>query len=327
MLISVVTTMYYSEAYLEEFYRRAVAAITSLGMDVEFVFVDDGSPDSSAALARSFLSRDERVRVVELTRNYGHHRAIMVGLQHASGDLIFLIDCDLEESPELFAEMYAMLQATHYSGAPADVVYAVPKRRKGGWFERISGALFYKLFKAMSGLNVPANWMTVRLMTPRYVRALLAHRERELFLGGLLWITGFRQVGISALKIHKGSTRWNLLRKLRVTLQAFTAFSDRPLWLLTYFGVMTSAASAAGILLLLTQCLVFGVKYYVGWASVILGISFFGGLNLFAIALVGLYVARVFVEVKHRPCLIKDLHDNRQPGVPVPVGDLDSLAA
>jgi putative glycosyltransferase len=327
MLISVVTTMYYSEAYLEEFYRRAVAAITPLGMEVEFIFVDDGSPDGSAALARSFLGRAERVRVVELTRNYGHHRAIMIGLQHASGDLVFLIDCDLEESPELFAEMHATLEATHRSGAPADVVYAMPQRRKGGRFERISGALFYKLFAVMSGLNVPASWMTVRLMTPRYVRALLAHRERELFLGGLLWITGFRQVGISALKIHKGSTRWSLLRKLRVSLQAFTAFSDRPLWLLTYFGMMTSAVSAAGILLLLTQCLVFGIKYYVGWVSVILAISFFGGLSLFAIALVGLYVARVFVEVKHRPCLIKDLHDNRQPGALVPVSDLDSRAA
>ncbi len=327
MRVSVVTTMYYSEPYLEEFYRRAVAAIAPLGMEIEFVFVDDGSPDGSAALARSFLDRDERVRVVELTRNYGHHRAIMVGLQHASGDLIFLIDCDLEESPELFAEMYATLEASRRSGNPADVVYAVPQRRKGGWFERISGALFYKLFTAMSGLNVPASWMTVRLMTARYVRALLAHRERELFLGGLLWITGFRQVGITASKGHKGSTRWSLLRKLRVSLQAFTAFSDRPLWLLTYFGVMISVASASGILLLLTQCLVFGVKYYAGWVSVILAISFFGGLNIFAIALVGLYVARVFVEVKQRPCLIKDLHDNRQPGVRAPVSDLVPWAA
>jgi putative glycosyltransferase len=251
----------------------------------------------------------------------------MVGLQHATGDLVFLIDRDLEESPELLGVMHAAMEEARQSGAPADVVYALPERRKGGWFERVSGALFYKLFTFFSGLNLPANWMTARLMTRRYVRALLAHRERELFLGGLLWITGFRQIGVQARKVHKGSTKWSLWRKLRASLQAFTAFSDRPLWFLAQFGGLTSLASALGILLLLTQCLVFGIKYYTGWVSVILAISFFGGMSIFAIALVGLYVARVFVEVKQRPCLIKELHDNRQAAPAAPVGDLDYRAA
>src|SRR3990172_4600090 len=193
MLVSVVTTMYRSSSYLDEFYRRVVAAVSPISPEIEFVFVDDGSPDDSAAVARGFLSRGEQVSVVRLSRNFGHHRAIMTGLQYAKGDLVFLIDCDLEEPPELFGPLHERLQQPGPAGEPADVAYAVPVKRKGGFFERVSGAAFYGLFNFLSDVKVPANWMIARLMTRRYVRALLSHTERELFLGGLFCITGFRQ--------------------------------------------------------------------------------------------------------------------------------------
>jgi putative glycosyltransferase len=320
MLISVVTTLYRSSPHLEEFYRRTLEAVRSAtgneGADVELIFVDDGSPDDSAFKVREFLHRPTPAALVELSRNFGHHRAILTGLSFARGDLIFLIDCDLEEPPELFGEMLRTLERTRSEPAPADVVYAVPHRRKGGLFEQVSGEIFYRLFNSLSDVQIPNNWMICRLMTARYVRALLSHHERELFLGGLFGITGFRQVAITAEKRHKGSTTWTLRRKLKVALQAVTAFSARPLWLLAGIGSLISAASAIAILYMIVRVALLGMPYQAGWASTMVTISFFGGLNLLAIGIVGLYVAQVFAEVKGRPCIVKDVQANfaRDPG-------------
>ncbi len=314
MLISVVTTLYRSSPHVEEFYRRTLEAVRSAAgesdLDVELIFVDDGSPDDSAAKVREFLRRPTPATLVELSRNFGHHRAILTGLSFARGDLIFLIDCDLEEPPELFGEMLRTLEQSRSEPAPADVVYAVPHRRKGGLFEQVSGELFYRLFNSLSDVQVPNNWMICRLMTARYVRALLSHHERELFLGGLFGITGFRQVAISAEKRHKGSTTWTLRRKLKVALQAVTAFSARPLWLLAGIGTLISAASAVAILYMIVRVTLLGMPYQAGWASTMVTISFFGGLNLLAIGIVGLYVAQVFAEVKGRPCIVKEVRAN-----------------
>jgi putative glycosyltransferase len=320
MLISVVTTLYNSSPYLEEFYRRTLEAVrqSARDVDVEFIFVDDGSPDASAVKAREFLKRQAPATLVELSRNFGHHRAILTGLSFARGDLVFLIDCDLEEPPELFGDMLRTLQQSRGAGAEeADVVYAVPQRRKGGAFERVSGELFYRLFNALSDVHVPNNWMICRLMTARYVQALLAHHERELFLGGLFGITGFRQVAITAEKVHKGSSAWTLRRKLKVALQALTAFSARPLWLLAGIGTLISVCSAIAILYMIVRVTIFGMPYQSGWASTMVTISFFGGLNLLAIGIVGLYVAQVFAEVKGRPCIVKEVRSNfERPAVP-----------
>jgi putative glycosyltransferase len=313
MRLSVVTTLYHSAPYLEEFFRRTVAALSPWADDLEFVFVDDGSPDASAAIARSFLARHEQVRVISLSRNYGHHRAIMVGLEHAEGDLVFLIDCDLEEPPELFEEMFRAYEATQASDDPADVVYVQPLERKGNWFERVSGEWFYKLFRWVSGSELPSNWMIARLMTRRYVHALVAHRERELFLGGLMWLTGFRQIGITGIKANKGSTTWTLRRKLIVACEALTTFTDRPLWALMGFGGLVSGTSFMGLLFLLLRHFAWHAARSDGWACLLLSISMFGGLIVSSIGLVGLYVARVLGEVKQRPCIVKEVRSNMSP--------------
>ncbi len=242
--------------------------------------------------------------------------------------MIFLIDCDLEEPPELFGEMLRTLERTRSEPAPADVVYAVPHRRKGGLFEQVSGELFYRLFNSLSDVQIPNNWMICRLMTARYVRALLSHHERELFLGGLFGITGFRQVAITAEKRHKGSTTWTLRRKLKVALQAVTAFSARPLWLLAGIGTLISAASAIAILYMIVRVTLLGMPYQAGWASTMVTISFFGGLNLLAIGIVGLYVAQVFAEVKGRPCIVKEVRANfaRDPAANAATSSLSDIS-
>src|SRR5256885_14440017 len=149
MKLSIVTTLYYSAPYLDEFYDRACAAAEKFTRDFEIILVNDGSPDNSLEVALSIYQKDHRVKVIDLSRNFGHHKAMMTGLAHASGELVFLIDCDLEEEPELLERFHRELIA---SGA--DVVYGVQQKRKGDLFERVSGTLFFKLFNALSSQSI-----------------------------------------------------------------------------------------------------------------------------------------------------------------------------
>lgn len=297
MDLSIVTTLYRSAAYLPEFHRRTVETGERLGLDFEIIYVNDGSPDDSQAVAESLCDRDPRARVLELSRNFGHHKAIMTGLAEARGDLVYLIDSDLEEQPEWLVEFHPTLRA---SGA--DVVYGVQEQRKGGLWERWTGDLFYRVFTVLSNCTVPRNVVMARLMTRDYVRALVAHEDREVFLAGLWAITGFRQKPATVRKLSKGSTTYNLRRKLAILANAVTSFSVVPLWAIFYLGcaILTLASGAAATVL--GQRL-FG-QVLSGWTSVIISIWLLGGLCLFSLGINGIYLAKVFAEVKRRPYTI-----------------------
>lgn len=186
MKLSIVATLYQSAPYINEFHERASASAKRMvGDDYEIVLVNDGSPDNSLDLAIRLTEQDSHVVVVDLSRNFGHHKAMMTGLAHAKGELIFLIDSDLEEEPEWLLKFDEQMVQER-----CDVVYGMQGVRKGGAFERSTGAAFYKLFRKLTGINQPDNIVTARLMTQRYVQALLSHRERELNIGGLWIITG-----------------------------------------------------------------------------------------------------------------------------------------
>src|SRR5882672_4176942 len=172
MDLSVVTTIYCSANHLEEFYARACAAAERVANDFEIILVNDGSPDNSLETALAIYRRDQRVRIIDLSRNFGHHKAMMAGLAHARGALIFLMDSDLEEEPELLERLLAELK-----DSGADVAYGVQQKRKGQLFERISGAIFFKVFNLLSTHPLAPNLITARLMSKRYVSALLEHRE------------------------------------------------------------------------------------------------------------------------------------------------------
>src|ERR1051325_4406526 len=180
MRLSIVTTLYRSAPYIGEFCRRAGEAAARITDDYEIVLVNDGSPDDSLAVAVAAYERDPHIRVIDLSRNFGHHRAMMTGLAHARGDRVFLLDADLEQQPELLPQFAAEMER---SGA--DVVYGVQSKRTGGLGERVIGSLYYKLFNFLSSTEIPANIVTMRLMTRRYVAALVRHREREILIGGL----------------------------------------------------------------------------------------------------------------------------------------------
>jgi putative glycosyltransferase len=294
-MLSIVTSMYASEAFLEEFHRRCSSVAEQLTDAYELIFVNDGSPDDSLRKALSLQKRDRHVRIIDLSRNFGHHKALMTGLSHARGELVFLIDVDLEEDPAWLAMFHETLKA---SGA--DAVYGVQDGRKGSWFERATGHLFFTVFNRLLANPIPANVVTARLMTRRYVKALVSHEERELCLAGLWVITGFEQRPVVVRKGTRGGTSYSTRMRLSTFANAITSFSNRPLIYIFQIGVAVMAlAVAAGVWLLYKS--LSGEIGVPGWASIMVSIWFLGGLIIFCVGLIGMYLAKIFTEVKRRP--------------------------
>ena len=298
MRLSIVTTLYRSARHLEEFHARISAVAARFTPDYEILLVNDGSPDDSLAVALKLFEYDDRVRIVDLARNFGHHKAMMTGLAEARGDLVFLIDSDLEEPPELLTEFAEAIKEGH-----ADVVYGVQDRRRGGLVERSSGWLFFRLFNLLSEQPIPENLATVRLMTRRYVSALVSHRERKMMIAGLWALTGFKQIARTIAKGTKGDTAYGFRRKVSVLVDSVTSFSDRPLVLIFYLGLAIGGTSSLAAVYLVVRRLFFGVALP-GWPSLIVSIWMLGGLMLICLGIIGIYLSKIFIETKQRPYTI-----------------------
>lgn len=304
MRLSIVTTMYYSAPYLEEFYTRICACAEKITNEYEIIFVNDGSPDNSLDIAVSLHENDSKVRVIDLSRNFGHHKAIMTGLAHARGDLVFLIDCDLEEEPELLNKFYEEMGLED----DIDVVYGVQKARKGSFYERLFGSLFYALINFLSNWPVPTNVSTVRLMKKNYVKNLIRHADNEIFLIGLWVLTGFKQKPVTITKLWRRETTYNLKKKISNFVNAVTSFSSKPLVYIFYTGSIILLVSTSYVLYLLYRGLFMNIPVP-GYASLIISIWFLGGLTIFSIGIVGIYISVIFSETKDRPyTIIKSIY-------------------
>jgi putative glycosyltransferase len=296
MKLSIVATLYQSASYVAEFVQRAEASAQALvGDDYEIVLVNDGSPDNSLDLVVRLTNQNLHVVVVDLSRNFGHHRAMMIGLEYAKGERVFLIDSDLEEEPEWLLRFdEQMIQER------CDVVFGMQGVRKGGVFERSAGAIFYKLFRKLTGINQPDNIVTARLMTQRYVQALLSHRERELNIGGLWIITGFKQVGQLVRKHSTSPTSYTLSRKFSHLVNAVTSFSSLPLAYTFYSGLFISISAFFYIVYLVLRFFLIALPLS-GYTSLIASVWLFSGLIIFFLGVQGIYLSKIFSEVKQRP--------------------------
>jgi putative glycosyltransferase len=238
------------------------------------------------------------LRVIELSRNFGHHKAMMTGLEHASGDLVFLIDVDLEEPPEMLSSFYEKLSKENL-----DVVFGVQLSRKGGLSERAFGWVAWKLIDLMLPIKVPRNHSTVRLMTRDYVQALVRHKESKTAIGGLWVMTGFQQAAFPFKKGSRGTTSYTFRARLFALLDSITSFSEMPLYFVFYMGITVLFISAVIATLLVLRKL--SGQVLSGWVSTLFSVWFLGGLCIFSIGVVGLYIARIFVETKKRPYTIE----------------------
>lgn len=303
--LSIVTTLYRSEPFVLEFHRRISAAAEKIGGTFEIVFVDDGSPDGSAAMVRRIVQEDPRVVLVELSRNFGHHQAAVAGLRHARGRRIFIIDVDLEEKPEWLPEFARDLETTG-----ADVVYGQSRVRKGTLGRRLFGGVFWKLFNALSETHVPENPCTVRLMSRRYVDALLTLPDRNLFLAGSYAWLGYRQVPRPVEKgLRRGASTYTAGRLIALFIEAVTSFTSYPLRLIFLSGVWVAAlALLAGVGLFTWKILDPGA-ISLGWASIMVSVWFLGGVMIAFIGVIGIYLSKIFNEAKGRPLfVVRDVH-------------------
>jgi putative glycosyltransferase len=303
MKLSIVTTLYKSGPYVEEFHRRASEAAQRVTDDYEIVMVDDGSPDNSLEIACALARADSRVRVVELSRNFGHHKAMMTGLDHARGELCFLIDSDLEEDPALLGRFFDTMRSSD-----CDVVFGYEESRKGSLIKSTGGRIAWHLINRLLSIDVPRNHCTVRLMRREYVDALLLHRESNTVIGGLWVITGFRQTGAAISKGHRGETSYSFLLRFVSLLNAITSFSTAPLNLMVAFGMIVSFVSFAFGIFVILEKLVHNSA--AGWASLIVSIWLMGGMIVFCLGVIGIYISRIFIETKNRPyTIVRRVHE------------------
>lgn len=294
--LSIVATLYQSAPYIIEFHRRASAVARQLaGESYEIILVNDGSPDNSLDFAVQLTKDDSHVVVIDLSRNFGHHHAMMTGLEAAAGDRVLLIDSDLEEEPEWGIDF-----DTDMAREQCDVVYGIQTQRKGGVAEQITGKMFYRVFRLLTRIDQPDNITTARLMSRRYVDALLLHREREINIGGLWIITGFKQYQRPIRKHSSSPTSYSLSHKISHLVNAITSFSNFPLVFTFYSGAVISLSALLYIVYLI------GRYYFVsmppsGYTSLIASIWFFSGLMIFFLGIQGIYISKIFSEAKQRP--------------------------
>jgi putative glycosyltransferase len=301
--LSIVTTLYRSSETIDEFYRRATAVAERFADSFELVLVNDCSPDNTLQCAIALQRTDPRIVLVDLARNFGQHKAMMTGLAYATGDLVFLIDSDLEEEPELLTRFTERL-----SRGDCDVVYGVQDTRRGGLFERAVGELFFFLVNALSDQSFPRNIVNARLMTHDYVRALVRHRDREFLIAHLWQLSGFRQVPLNIEKLACSPTTYSLRKRIEMAIKHITTTSTKLLYLIFYAGFGIFAVSLVTILYYISRYFFSGIGVD-GFTSLIVSIWLFGGLTTVILGMLGIYMANILSETKRRPyTVVRGVH-------------------
>jgi len=299
--LSIVTTLYRSAPYLERFLDACRLAATTIGVArYEIVCVDDGSPDASVELLKTLRVRHPQLRIVELSRNFGHHQAMIAGMQRAAGDFIYITDCDLEVDPTFLIELWEKRVQQQ-----ADVVFGYQETRKGGTVERAGGGLFWRVFNALSDTRVQEDMVTERLMSRRYVDALLSLGDRNIFLGGMMAWAGYIQIGIPVVKAQrKGVSTYTFAKRLRLLAHAVTSFSAKPLYASLWVGAVALVCSAAHATYIVANKLMHPASTLAGFPSIVAILTAMFGVTMLSLGIIGIYVARIFVQTQGRPIYI-----------------------
>ena len=308
-LLSVVAPFFNEEQTVAEFHRRLAEALD--GVPFELIAIDDGSTDATPRLLAELADRDERVRVVTLSRNFGHQAAITAGLDHARGDATVMIDADLQDPPELIPEMVARWREGY------EVVYAVRSERAGETRLKLTTARwFYRLFGRVSQVPLEQNAGDFRLLGRTALESINAMRERARFLRGMTSWVGFAQTSVPYQRDarYAGETKYPLRKMMRFSLDAISSFSNLPLQAATLLGFVFSLIAFLAI----PVAIGFRIagEFVPGIASVLLVVLLLGGIQLITVGIIGEYLGRVYDEVKGRPLYIVSQTRNMAPEDP-----------
>jgi polyisoprenyl-phosphate glycosyltransferase len=297
MKLAIVIPVFNEATNIPVLYERVVAELQSLARDFEILFVDDGSTDASAEQIVALHRADARVKMLSMSRNFGHQAALTAGMDHASGDAVIAMDADLQHPPDLIRELVLRWKEGY------EVVYTVRRSAQtAGPLKRASAKLFYRTFRALSGIDLPANSADFRLLDRRVVEAFRQIRERTRFLRGLVRWAGFRSIAVpyEAPARHSGRTKYTTSRMMRLAIDGLVSFSTIPLYVAIYVGGLLALSGFAYLLFVLYARFVTG-NVVPGWTSLIILVTLVGGIQLVLMGIIGIYIGKIYEEAKQRP--------------------------
>ena len=300
MKLSIVTTTFNSSKTIERFVYEITENIKEENInEFEIIIVDDGSKDNTCEKLKNLKSTYPNLVIIELSKNFGHHKALITALEFSKFEKVLCIDSDLEEDPK---ELKTFIkEIDNY-----DFVYGIQKKRSASILTNIFGSLFYKFFNLVSPLKIPENLTTMTLMNHSVRDEILKFKEKEIFFHGILHTMGFKKKSIIIEKKFKGKSEYTISKKFNLFFDAITSFSSAPLKLFFYLGLGVSFFSAFYALMMIIKY--FALKISVpGFTTLAVLILFFGGIIILGIGIVGIYIHKIFTEVKKRPRVtIKD---------------------
>lgn len=302
-VLSVVAPVLNEAETVQELVSRIQSAVQSIHppVDLELIVVDDGSTDATLGILAELAHSDSSIRILELSRNFGHQAAITAGIDHSRGNAVVVIDGDLQDPPELIPTM-----VQRWRGG-SDVVYAVRERRHGEvFYKRVAAAIHYRVQRWLSDVDIPVDTGDFRLMSRRVVDELVDLRESSRYIRGLVAWLGFNQEAVTFVRDSRyaGDRKYTFRKLLKLSLDGLTSFTDKPLRLASQIGALTTmVALAYGAWIVIARLLDPG-RAFEGFAAIMVTMLMLGGLQLFAIGILGEYLGRVYVEAKRRPLYV-----------------------
>ncbi|MBI4022817.1 glycosyltransferase family 2 protein [Candidatus Berkelbacteria bacterium] len=313
--LSLVIPIYNEAETIPELGRRLKALLKRLKEPTEVILVNDGSHDDSLPLLVDLNRRDPRFKVVNLSRNFGHQLAITAGMDLASGEAVIVMDADLQDPPEVVTQLVRRWREGY------QIVHAVRRERRGEtWFKRWTAHLFYRFLQSMANVDLIADAGDFRLIDRQALEALRSLRESNRYVRGMVSWLGFRQTTVEYVREERfaGTTKYPLRKMLRFATDALISFSNVPLRFALNIGFVFAALSFLGGLLAIGLKLA-GAFTIPGWVSIVVGVTFVGGVQLFILGVMGEYLGRIYEQVKARPLyIVSDLHGSFDTLLSVP---------
>ncbi|MHC4661419.1 MAG: glycosyltransferase family 2 protein [Planctomycetota bacterium] len=297
--IAVVIPVYKAEESLGELYECLKKSLEEISEDFEIVLIEDCGGDRSWEIIQELADKDERVKGIQFSRNFGQHYGISAGLDHCDADWVVVMDCDLQDNPEAIPQLYAKAQEGY------DIVLARRLGRKHSVLKRLTSWLFYKVFNYFSGMNYDGRVGNFRIISRKVTEAFRSFREQLRFFGGLLDWMGFETatIDIQHAERYAGKSTYTLRKLLKLAAEVIIAYSDKPLRLFIMLGfTMSFLAFLFGILIII-RSLLYGSPV-IGWSSLIVSLYFLGGIIIANLGVLGIYLGKTYDEAKNRPLYI-----------------------
>ena len=294
--VSLILPAHNEEGNIRPIYEEITRCMGQTNYDFNIIFIDDGSTDQTLSGIQSLAEIDHRVKYIELSRNFGHQYAIKAGLDHTDAEILIMMDCDLQHPPELIPMMLKEYERGYE---------IVRTRRKEagheGYLKKKTSSLFYSFTSKLSEVSLEKGSADFRLVSGKALEQLRKFNEMDLFFRGLIKWMGFKQVsiGFEPNERQHGETKYTYAKMFNLGIRGFTSFSTKPLYFSAYLGILVSIISLLFLPYVLSA--LFSGHTVAGWASIMLTISFFGGLNLLVLGIIGIYIAKLFMQSKSRP--------------------------